>query len=178
MLLQSANQLGLQLPNAALDLAVQEHLQQQLINPPKVAMDFYNEANPSDANKAKTKEDFTKDVEEDEIRAQVFFLGGNLMCREDKVLFPNLNCLFLQSKGKFMQTPKDVDLRQLLSGTNKPTRVVYIADEIANITKSKEDEESDQEEESDLVIEMPIEEEEPEKEKDFSNSEGKIFNQI
>ena len=68
--------------------------------------------------------------------------------------------------------PKDLDLRQMLTVSREPPRVVSIADEIANLTQSKMDEDSDQEEESDLVIEMPVEEEEPEKEKDFSNSEG------
>ena len=60
----------------------------------------------------------------------------------------------------------------MLTVSREPPRVVSIADEIANLTQSKMDEDSDQEEESDLVIEMPVEEEEPEKEKDFSNSEG------
>ena len=84
MLLQSANQLGLQLPNAALDLAVQEQLQQQIMLPQKpLTMDFYNEANLNDMNTMKNNEDFTKDVEEDEILAQVRWFVYNF----------HLNCL-------------------------------------------------------------------------------------
>lgn len=58
----------------------------------------------------------------------------------------------------------------MLTAPSKP-RVVSIADEIANITQSKVDEDSE-EEESNLVIEMPMEEEEPEKEKDSNQTEG------
>lgn len=61
----------------------------------------------------------------------------------------------------------------MLTASSKP-RVVSIADEIANITQSKIDEDSE-EEESNLVIEMPMEEDEPEKEKDLTQSEGKFF---
>lgn len=77
MLLQSANQLGLQLPNAALGLAVQKQLQQQLLLQQRIAsMGFYNESTGNDNDKdkeTKDKEDFTKDLEEDEIAAQVIF---------------------------------------------------------------------------------------------------------
>lgn len=73
MLLQSANELGLQLPNAALGLATQQQLQQkqmQLATPP---VDFYTEVNAeSNKNVHKTKEDFTKDIGEDEILDQVY----------------------------------------------------------------------------------------------------------
>ena len=52
--------------------------------------------------------------------------------------------------------PKDVDLRQLLSGkTPKKPQVVNLADEAASLTKSKLDDESDRDEETDLVIEVP-----------------------
>lgn len=76
MLLQSsANELGLQLPNAALGLATQ-HLQKPLIPQSMPNMDFYTEANNLESNKinlnkARDREDFTKDVEEDEILEQV-----------------------------------------------------------------------------------------------------------
>ncbi|XP_070154724.1 protein suppressor of sable isoform X2 [Polyergus mexicanus] len=64
MLLQSANELGLQLPNAALGLATQQQAQKQPIAP----SNFYSERN-AESNKTvqKTKEDFTKDVGEDDI---------------------------------------------------------------------------------------------------------------
>lgn len=77
MLLQSsANELGLQLPNAALGLATQQHLQKPLIPQSMPNMDFYTEANNLELNKinlnkARDREDFTKDVEEDEILEQV-----------------------------------------------------------------------------------------------------------
>lgn len=68
MLMQSVS-LGMQFPNAALDLAVQDQ-RPQIENP--VSMDFYSEISENDsASKLNSKEDFTKDVEEDEIRAQV-----------------------------------------------------------------------------------------------------------
>ncbi|XP_011641735.1 uncharacterized protein LOC105430088 isoform X1 [Pogonomyrmex barbatus] len=66
MLLQSANELGLQLPNAALGLATQQQKQLQ-ITP---SLDFYSERNTESIHKAnveKTKEDFTKDIEEDTV---------------------------------------------------------------------------------------------------------------
>ena len=78
----------------------------------------------------------------------------------------------MQNKFNFS---KDCDLRQLLSNTNaiKRLKVVSIADEIANLTKIKQEEESDRDEETDLVIEIPAEEEEPEKDKDIKiKSEG------
>ncbi|XP_011261588.1 protein suppressor of sable isoform X3 [Camponotus floridanus] len=64
MLLQSANELGLQLPNAALGLATQQQAQKQ----PTAPSNFYSERN-AESNKTvqKTKEDFTKDVGEDDI---------------------------------------------------------------------------------------------------------------
>lgn len=49
--------------------------------------------------------------------------------------------------------------------SKKPPPVVSIADEVANLTKSKFDEESDQDEETELVIEVPIEEEDKQKDK-------------
>lgn len=76
MLLQSANEFGLQLPNAALGLATQQQLHSKppLIPQSMPSMDFYTEAN-SEMNKAnlnkRDREDFTKDVEEDEILEQV-----------------------------------------------------------------------------------------------------------
>lgn len=74
MLMQSANQLGLQFSNAALDLAVQDQRQPLIAPQNSVSMDFYSEISQSDVIKSNSKEDFTKDVEEDEIRAQVLFL--------------------------------------------------------------------------------------------------------
>lgn len=71
MLLQSANQLGMEFSNAALDLAVQDQRQQLPAPQNTVSMDFYSEISQSDSSKLNAKEDFTKDVEEDEIRAQV-----------------------------------------------------------------------------------------------------------
>lgn len=74
MLLQSANEFGIQLPNAALGLATQHIHQKPLISQSMPNMDFYTEANNVESNKTilnKTKEDFTKDVEEDEILEQV-----------------------------------------------------------------------------------------------------------
>lgn len=69
MLLQSANELGLQLPNAALGLATQQQAQKQPISAPS---DFYSERNvESNKTVQKTKEDFTKDVGEDDILDEV-----------------------------------------------------------------------------------------------------------
>lgn len=96
-------------------------------------------------------------------------------------MMKKLNCnnnefIFLQSKFN----AKDCDLRQLLSNANaiKRPKVVSIADEIAHLTKIKQDEESDRDEETDLVIEMPAEEEdhEKEKEKESTQSDGKLNN--
>lgn len=75
MLLQSANELCLQLPNVALGLAQQHgntQLQQKqaLAAPPT---DFYAEIN-AESNKSlykAAKEDFTKDIGEDDILEQV-----------------------------------------------------------------------------------------------------------
>lgn len=74
MLMQSANELCASIPNAALGLATQQHgtaqlQQKQLAAPP---MDFYAEIN-AESNKYvhKMKEDFTKDIGEDEILEQV-----------------------------------------------------------------------------------------------------------
>ncbi|XP_014484881.1 PREDICTED: protein suppressor of sable isoform X2 [Dinoponera quadriceps] len=138
MLLQSANELCLQLPNVALGLATQQHsnaqLQQkqmQLAAPPT---DFYAEINTeSNKNLHKTKEDFTKDIGEDDILDQPKKKTRNSV--------DNL---------------KDIDLRQMLKA-KKAALVYSIADEVANLTKNKIDDESDQDEESDLVIEMPAE---------------------
>lgn len=41
--------------------------------------------------------------------------------------------------------------------------MVSIADEVANLSKSKLDEESDQDDETELVIEMPVEDDDKEK---------------
>ncbi|KAK2586183.1 hypothetical protein KPH14_001449 [Odynerus spinipes] len=162
MLLQSANELGLQLPNAALGLATQQQLQQnQMLQPCVPSMDFYTEtnieSNKTTVNKFKDKEDFTKDVEEDEILAQA-----------------------KRKNTSTNENSKDTDLRQLLKGSKKPPPVVSIADEVANLSKSKLDEESDQDDETDLVIEMPVEEDdkdkigEPQKESAASNEQGNI----
>lgn len=76
MLLQSANEFGLQLPNAALGLATQQQLHSKPLLPQTMpSMEFYTEANSesnkSALNKIRDREDFTKDVEEDEILEQV-----------------------------------------------------------------------------------------------------------
>ncbi|XP_050593538.1 protein suppressor of sable isoform X1 [Bombus affinis] len=158
MLLQSsANELGLQLPNAALGLATQ-HLQKPLIPQSMPNMDFYTEANNLELNKinlnkARDREDFTKDVEEDEILEQAK--------KKDTTL---------------LEDSKDVDLRQLLN-TQKPPPVFSIADEVANLTKSKFDEESDQDEETDLVIEMPMEDDDKQKDKNTDQEETNIANE-
>lgn len=69
MLLQSANKLGVQLPNAALGLATQQQAQEQLAAP----LDFYSERNvESNKTVQKTKEDFTKDIGEDDILDKVY----------------------------------------------------------------------------------------------------------
>lgn len=57
--------------------------------------------------------------------------------------------------------------------TKKPPPVFSIADEVANLTKNKVDDESDQDEESDLVIEMPIEDDDKEKAKHAANRQSK-----
>jgi len=66
MLLQSANELGLQLPNAALGLATQQ--QAQIAAP----LDFYSERN-TDSNKIveKTKEDYIKNIQEEDTSDEV-----------------------------------------------------------------------------------------------------------
>lgn len=56
--------------------------------------------------------------------------------------------------------------------TQKPPPVFSIADEVANLTKSKFDEESDQDEETDLVIEMPMEDDDKQKDKN-TDQEGR-----
>lgn len=75
MLLQSANELCLQLPNVALGLAQQHNntqLQQKQMHLAAPPTDFYTEINAeSNKNVHKTKEDFTKDIGEDEILEQV-----------------------------------------------------------------------------------------------------------
>ncbi|XP_011142235.2 protein suppressor of sable isoform X3 [Harpegnathos saltator] len=149
MLLQSANELCLQLPNVALGLAQQHsntQLQQkQLAAPPT---DFYTEINvESNKNVHKTKEDFTKDIGEDDILEQPKKKSRNSI-----------------------ENLKDVDLRQMLKA-KKPLPVYSIADEVANLTKNKLDDESDQDEESDLVIEMPAEDDDKEKGKHASNQQ-------
>ncbi|XP_043665907.1 protein suppressor of sable isoform X4 [Vespula pensylvanica] len=166
MLLQSANELGLQLPNAALGLATQQQLQQtQILQPCVPSMDFYTETN-ADSNKTtvnKSKDDFPKEVQEDEILAQVRYTAKR------KTTSTNENS-------------KDIDLRELLKGSKKPPPVVSIADEVANLSKSKVDEESDQDDETELVIEMPVEDDdkekvvEPRKESSTSNEQSNISN--
>ena len=84
MLYQSVNQLGIHLPNVALGLVVQKQLQQQqhiLLQQCIANMELYNEihGSPNDSRKDnkikdKEKQDFTKDVEEDEILAQVMLI--------------------------------------------------------------------------------------------------------
>jgi len=66
MLLQSANELGLQLPNAALGLATQQQVQKQpqIVAPP---VDFYSERN-LESNKTVHN---TKDDTEDDMPNQV-----------------------------------------------------------------------------------------------------------
>lgn len=64
MLLQSANKLGLQLPNAALGLATQQHKQSQDVP------NFYTERN-AESNVHKTADDFTKDVGEENMEIEV-----------------------------------------------------------------------------------------------------------
>ncbi|XP_029045873.1 LOW QUALITY PROTEIN: uncharacterized protein LOC114877448 [Osmia bicornis bicornis] len=158
MLLQSANEFGLQLPNAALGLATQQQLQQKsVISQSMPNMDFYTENSNSEPNKTinkvRDREDFTKDVEEDEILEQAKKKGTSIL-----------------------ENSKDVDLRQLLKASKKPPPVVSIADEVANLTKSKFDEESDQDEETDLVIEMPTEEEDKSKDKGTDQEETNTIN--
>lgn len=70
MLMQSANELGLQLPNAALGLATQ---QTQIAAPP---VDFYSERT-AESNKTleKTKEDHLKTIEETNISDEVYNLN-------------------------------------------------------------------------------------------------------
>ncbi|XP_078053001.1 suppressor of sable [Augochlora pura] len=152
MLLQSANEFGLQLPNAALGLATQHQLHSKPLIPQSMPnMDFYTEAN-SDMNKINSnkrdREDFTKDVEEDEILEQA-----------------------KKKDSSILENSKDIDLRQLLKTSKKSPPVVSIADKVANLTKSKFDEESDHDEETDLVIEVPIEEEDKHKEKSTDQEE-------
>ncbi|XP_015434838.1 PREDICTED: uncharacterized protein LOC107190538 [Dufourea novaeangliae] len=152
MLLQSANEYGLQLPNAALGLATQQQLHPKPLIPQSMSnMDFYTEAN-SEMNKSnmnkRDREDFTKDVEEDEILEQA-----------------------KKKDSSILENSKDVDLRQLLKTSKKPPFAVSIADEVANLTKFKFDEESDQDEETDLIIEMPIEEEDKQKVKNIGHEE-------
>ncbi|XP_011871701.1 PREDICTED: protein suppressor of sable isoform X2 [Vollenhovia emeryi] len=63
MLLQSANELGLQLPNAALGLAIQQQKQQQIVAAP---LDFYTEK-PAESNKTETtRENLAKNVEKED----------------------------------------------------------------------------------------------------------------
>ncbi|XP_076240781.1 suppressor of sable isoform X2 [Calliopsis andreniformis] len=151
MLLQSANEFGLQLPNAALGLATQQQLHQKSMIPqPMPNMEFYTEAssesNKIALNKARDREDFTKDVEEDEILEQA-----------------------KKKDTSMLENSKDVDLRQLLKTSKKPPPVVSIADEVASLTKF--DVESDQDEETDLVIEVPTEEEDKQKDKNIDQQE-------
>ena len=90
--------------------------------------------------------------------------------------FKNAGNILLQAKKKdtsILENSKDVDLRQLLKTSKKPPPVVSIADEVANLTKSKFDEESDQDEETDLVIEMPTEDDDKQKDKG-ADQEGRI----
>lgn len=77
MLLQSANELGLQLPNAALGLATQQQKQAQIAPPP---VDFYGER-IAESNKTveKTKEDLTKNVKEVDMLDEVYNTA-NLYC--------------------------------------------------------------------------------------------------
>ncbi|XP_017753904.1 PREDICTED: uncharacterized protein LOC108546365 isoform X2 [Eufriesea mexicana] len=159
MLLQSANEFGLQLPNAALGLATQQQLHQKsLVSQSMPNMDFYTEtnnieSNKTNLNKIREREDFTKDVEEDEILEQA-----------------------KKKDTSLLEDSKDVDLRQLLKA-KKPPPVVSIADEVANLTKSKFDEESDQDEETDLIIEMPIEDDDKQKDKGIDQEETSTVNE-
>ncbi|XP_076677462.1 suppressor of sable isoform X3 [Andrena cerasifolii] len=159
MLLQSANELGLQLPNAALGLATQQQLHSKPLIPQTMPnMEFYTEANSesnkSALNKIRDREDFTKDVEEDEILEQA-----------------------KKKDTSILENSKDVDLRQLLKTSKKLPPVVSIADEVANLTKSKFDEESDQDEETDLVIEMPTEDDDKQKDKGADQEETCAVNE-
>lgn len=69
MLLQSANELGLQLPNAALGLATQQQTQKQTqMNTSPV--DFYSERTV-ESNKTETRENLSKNVEKEDILDEV-----------------------------------------------------------------------------------------------------------
>ncbi|XP_012268635.2 protein suppressor of sable [Athalia rosae] len=141
MLLQSANQLVLQLPNAALGLAVQKQLQQQLLKQRIANMGFYSETTEND--KAKEPKDKKDDSTKDAVTA-VAAITDDAATQVKPISSP-------------IAPPKDVDLRQLLSQPAKPP-VVSIAEAAANLT-TKLDEESDRDEETQLVIEMPVEDE-------------------
>lgn len=66
MLLQSANELGLQLPNAALGLATQQ--QTQIAAPP---VDFYTEKTAESNKTETTRENLAKNVEKEDILDEV-----------------------------------------------------------------------------------------------------------
>ncbi|XP_011310444.1 protein suppressor of sable isoform X2 [Fopius arisanus] len=140
VLLQTVNQLGLNLPNVALSLAMQQHqqMQQRLLIQQCIAanMDFYNEIQGNVLLEGKTKlTDGLKDSEELTSKS---------------------------SEGHLIS--KDIDLRQLLANAMPKTpRILSLAEEAANLSKSKFDEESDREEESNLVIEVPVEEDDKNK---------------
>ncbi|XP_063978669.1 protein suppressor of sable isoform X2 [Diachasmimorpha longicaudata] len=138
VLLQTVNQLGINLPNVALSLAMQQHqqIQQRLLIQQCIAanMDFYNEiqGNTGLDGKAKVKGD-SKDSDESPTKA------------------------------------RDFDLRQLLSNVAaKAPQSLSLAEEAANLSTSKFDDESDREEESNLIIEVPAEEEDKKKDSEGS----------
>ncbi|XP_034942953.1 protein suppressor of sable isoform X2 [Chelonus insularis] len=148
MLLQSVSQLGLHLPNVALSLAVQQQLQQHILLQQCIAnMEYYNEiqGSPSAEGEGKGKKDDSTKSDEEKLQGQ-----------------KNLAAL-----------AKDIDLRQLIANCPKSS-LLSIANEAANLEKSKFDEESDHDDESDLVIAVPADEEdknkEAEKDKDKVNN--------
>ncbi|KAK0167829.1 hypothetical protein PV327_001687 [Microctonus hyperodae] len=154
MLLQSVSQLGLHLPNVALSLAVQQQLQQRILLQQCIAnMEFYNEIQGSptgenDSIKLKEKDNTSNDIDTMEARGQQIDPSSAMS--------------------------KDIDLRQLLT-TNGPksSSVVSIADEAANLSQSKFDDESDHDEESDLVIAVPTDEDDKNKDKTSDNLKEK-----
>ncbi|XP_015124298.1 uncharacterized protein LOC107046236 isoform X2 [Diachasma alloeum] len=140
VLLQTVNQLGLNLPNVALSLAMQQHqqIQQRLLIQQCIAanMDFYNEIQGNTVLEGKTK------------------LKGD---PKDSDETPS-------KSSENHSISRDIDLRQLLANAMpKTSQSLSLAEEAANLSTSKFDDESDREEESNLVIEVPADEEDKKK---------------
>ena len=77
-----------------------------------------------------------------------------------------------------LKSSKDVDLRQILNA-NRASTFVSIADQAANLSSSKFDDESDREEERNLVIEMPSEDDiQKDKDESKDKSIGTALKQI